>query len=57
MNIIRDAMTEWETNTCVRFVKKTNQEDYVEFMKLEGYAVKNPRCSIAPVIIYAYFKI
>lgn len=36
VNIIKDAMTEWETKTCVRFVNRTNEEDYVEFMKLEG---------------------
>ena len=46
MNIIKDAMTEWETKTCVRFVNRTNEEDYVEFMKLEGYAVKIPKCFI-----------
>ena len=28
---IRGAMKEWEEKTCIRFVPRTTEEDYVEF--------------------------
>eukprot|EP00794_Sanderia_malayensis_P016655 gene16655-18345_t len=33
---IKEAMIEWETKTCIRFVNWTNEEDYVEFDALDG---------------------
>ena len=29
---IRSAMKEWQDKTCIRFVPRTNQRDYVEFI-------------------------
>lgn len=33
---IHSAMNEWEQKTCVRFVPRTNQEDYIEFFDGSG---------------------
>ena len=38
--IIKEAMLEWEAKTCIRFVNRTNEEDFVKFEKLEGYVYK-----------------
>lgn len=29
--IIKEAMREWENNTCIRFLERTNEVDFVEF--------------------------
>ncbi|XP_065072088.1 uncharacterized protein LOC135696579 [Rhopilema esculentum] len=34
--IVKEAMLEWEAKTCIRFVNRTNEEDFVKFEKLEG---------------------
>lgn len=34
--ILKKAMDEWEMNTCIRFEKRVNQSDYVEFYYGEG---------------------
>ena len=33
---IYSAMKEWEEKTCIRFVPRTTQEDYVEFFAGDG---------------------
>lgn len=34
--LLKDAMEEWEKYTCIRFEKRVNQSDYVEFYYGEG---------------------
>ncbi|EDO47849.1 predicted protein, partial [Nematostella vectensis] len=34
--ILENAMEEWEKKTCIRFVERTTQTDYVEFYHGEG---------------------
>lgn len=34
---IESAMKEWEEKTCIRFVPRTNEKDYVEFFDGSGY--------------------
>lgn len=34
--LLKDAMAEWERNTCIRFEERVNQSDYVEFYYGEG---------------------
>ena len=33
---IYSAMKEWEKKTCIRFVPRTTQKDYVEFFAGDG---------------------
>ena len=33
---INSAMKEWEEKTCIRFVPRTTQKDYVEFFAGDG---------------------
>ena len=33
---IYSVMKEWEENTCIRFLPRTNQKDYVEFFAGDG---------------------
>lgn len=35
-NIIRNAMSEIELHTCIRFVERTNQADFVEIFAGNG---------------------
>ncbi|KAJ0161482.1 Astacin-like metalloprotease toxin 1 [Colletotrichum tanaceti] len=34
-NMIRDAMHEWETGTCIRFIQKTDQPAWITFKKYD----------------------
>ena len=36
MNAIRAAMSEFEEKTCIQFVKRTSQSDYIRFIKDNG---------------------
>ena len=31
------AIKEWETKTCIKFVPRTNETDYVEFFRGKGH--------------------
>lgn len=35
-NAVRKAMAEWEEKTCIRFVERTNEKDYLQFVD-NGY--------------------
>ena len=37
VNAINEAMQEYENLTCIRFVQRTNQADYINFVKGIGY--------------------
>ena len=37
--LLKDAMAEWERNTCIRFEERVNQSDYVEFYYGEGWVL------------------
>ncbi|KAL9978555.1 hypothetical protein ACROYT_G016085 [Oculina patagonica] len=34
--LLKDAMAEWQKHTCIKFVERVNQSDYVEFYYGEG---------------------
>ena len=34
---IKSAIKEWQTKTCVKFIDRTSEEDYIEFVYEEGY--------------------
>jgi len=34
--LLKDAIAEWEKHTCIKFVERVNQSDYVEFYYGEG---------------------
>ena len=34
--LLKDAMAEYEKHTCIKFVERENQVDYVEFYYGEG---------------------
>ena len=36
MDVIWRAMQEWEEKTCIRFVKRVDQQSYVLFVKARG---------------------
>ncbi|EDO28644.1 predicted protein, partial [Nematostella vectensis] len=36
MKAIRGAMDEWQASTCLRFVPRTNQKDYLWFFRQKG---------------------
>lgn len=36
---IKDAMFEWESNTCIRFSPRETEKDYVEFAMNYGYEI------------------
>lgn len=36
VNAIRSAIKDYETNTCIRFVQRTSQSDYIQFLKDRG---------------------
>ena len=40
--MIKEAISEWERNTCIRFVERTDQVDYVEFAVNRGYVNSYP---------------
>ncbi len=40
LNAIQSAMKEWESKTCIRFVKKTSQRDYLWFFRQKGWATQ-----------------
>ena len=36
LNAITSAMKEWQTKTCIRFVKRTSHQDYLWFFRQKG---------------------
>ncbi len=36
MNAIRSAMDTYESQTCISFIERTNEEDYVRFFSGQG---------------------
>lgn len=38
-NLIYNGLRMWEEQTCIRFIPKTHQTDYVEFIKEAGYVL------------------
>ena len=35
-NVILSAMREWEQSSCLKFVRRTTEKDYIEFSKEAG---------------------
>ena len=33
---VKQAMAEWESKTCIRFVPRTNERAYLEFFRNQG---------------------
>ena len=36
LNAIASAMREWESKTCIKFVKRTSEKDYLWFFRQKG---------------------
>ena len=44
LQAIRLAMNQWEAKTCIRFVPRTNEKDYLEFFRNTQYVIKRSNC-------------
>ena len=37
MQAIENAMNEWSSVSCIRFIRRTTEQSYIEFFKGKGY--------------------
>ena len=51
LNAIQAAMNEWESKTCIRFVKRTSQRDYLWLFRQQGWEMRLMASSILFVIL------